>query len=104
MRIIDDIVVLPCLGPFGNLKNFHFIVGSGANHLAQAAVYNHFLADETGKGIDPGLFSIYAAVDIHVSAQKADSGPGCIYDGVLLGMNTSAKFIALSMRNFELVP
>jgi hypothetical protein len=102
--IIDNIPFLPFFGPFADRENLHFVFGCGADHSPEAGVDNHFLTYKTGVSIYGFLFLVIATIDIYIASQKTDSSSSGINDGILLSMDTSAKFVAMSVRDVELIP
>jgi len=90
MGIIQNVGLLPVSYPVFHQKDLESAQGRRADHAAQTGIYDHFFADEAGEGVNflagPGI----ATVNEHIAAQQADSGPGGVDDGVLLGMNRSA--------------
>lgn len=95
--VIHDIVFLPVSDPIIYQKDLHLLFFGRANDAFEARIDNHFFAYEAREGVDGLIFSWNTAVQIHVTTEKADTGAGCVDDGVLLGMDTPTEFIALSM-------
>ena len=90
LGVIQNVGFLPVLNPIADAENFHLSVCGRADDTIKASIDDHFLADKTGEGVYRLVFSRNAAMDIHVTTQKADSGPGSIDDGILFGMDAPA--------------
>ena len=103
MLVIDDIGFLPVFDPVLDPEDLILVICRGTNDAVDAGVDDHFFADKTGEGVDRLFFSIIAAVEVHVSPQQADTSPGGVDDGVLLGVDTPAELIALTVGDVELI-
>ena len=104
LLIIDDVAFLPVLHPVFNAKDFHLSVCGRTDDALESGIDDHLLADEAGESVYRLRISRDAAVDVHRASEEADSGPGGVDDGVLLGMDAAAELIALAVGNVELIP
>jgi len=104
MAVVYDVSFTPVLDPVAHAENFHFPVRCRTDDPVQTGVDNHLLADEAGERIYRLEFAGSAAVDVHISTQKADSGTGRIDDRVLLSVDAPAEFIPLAVRDVQLIP
>ena len=104
MLVVHDIVFLPVLDPISDQEDLYLSFLGGANDAIEASIDDHLLADEAGKSVKRFIFSQFAGVQIHVSAEKTDTGARSVDDGVLLRMNTPTQLIAVPMWNVQLIP